>query len=77
MTKCMTQWPARPGEEQYEWEEPRVTEAQSKLGGESHAGQRHDRVDAIANEWIASALGEWSCPPNRRTSMAYFMERNG
>ena len=28
------QWPARPGEEQYEWEEPRVTEAQSKLGGE-------------------------------------------
>jgi len=28
-----TQWPARPGEEQYEWEEPRVTEAQSELGG--------------------------------------------
>ena len=26
-------WPARPGEEQYEWEEPRVTEAQSELGG--------------------------------------------
>ena len=26
-----TQWPARPGEEQYEWEEPRVTEAQSEL----------------------------------------------
>ena len=25
------QWPARPGEEQYEWEEPRVTEAQSEL----------------------------------------------
>ena len=24
-----TRWPARPGEEQYEWEEPRVTEAQS------------------------------------------------
>jgi len=88
-----TQWPARPGEEQYEWEEPRVVadskgtrqsqaktiderqesepdngdsirnipksesrrdgqvncQTQSKLGGESHAGQRHDRVDAIAN----------------------------
>ena len=26
-----------------------ITEAQSKLAGESHAGQRHDRVDAIAN----------------------------
>jgi DNA (cytosine-5)-methyltransferase 1 len=26
-----TAWPARPGEEQYEWEEPRVTEAQSEL----------------------------------------------
>jgi len=79
-----TTWPARPGEEQYEWEEPRVvadstsrrsrksgdehqerercesnrgssegcdtdTKIESKLGGESHAGQRHDRVDAIAN----------------------------
>ena len=28
-----TRWPARPGEEQYDWEEPRVTEAQSELGG--------------------------------------------
>jgi DNA (cytosine-5)-methyltransferase 1 len=27
------QWPSRPGEEQYEWEEPRVTEAQSDMGG--------------------------------------------
>ena len=88
-----TQWPARPGEEQYEWEEPRVVadskgtrqsqaktinerqkskpdngdsirnipksesrrdgqvncQAQSKLGGESNAGQGHNRVDAIAN----------------------------
>jgi len=27
-------WPARPGQEQYEWEEPRVVrEAQSELGG--------------------------------------------
>jgi len=41
-----TRWPARPGEEQYEWEEPRVTEAQSELGGESHARQGHDGVDA-------------------------------
>jgi len=41
-----TRWPARPGEEQYEWEEPRVTEAQSELGGSAHAGQGHDGVDA-------------------------------
>ena len=45
-TQGATQWPARPGEEQYAWEEPRVTKTQSKLGGESHARQRHDRVDA-------------------------------
>ena len=44
-----TQWPARPGEEQYEWEEPRVTEAQSELGGSPYARQGHDRVDPIAN----------------------------
>ena len=42
-----TQWPARPGEEQYEWEEPRVTEAQSFMG-EATNGTQH-RVDAIAN----------------------------
>ena len=33
-----TQWPARPGEEQYEWEEPRVTETQSQLGGGATTG---------------------------------------
>ncbi len=42
-----TQWPARPGEEQYEWEEPRVTEAQSELGG-AVDGSRSG-VDPIAN----------------------------
>lgn len=42
-----TRWPARPGEEQYEWEEPRVTEAQSELGG-AVDGLTH-RVDSIAN----------------------------
>ncbi|MBC42524.1 MAG: hypothetical protein CML19_09900 [Pusillimonas sp.] len=41
-----TEWPARPGEEQYEWEEPRVTEAQSEFCGSAHAGQGHDGVDA-------------------------------
>ena len=93
-----TRWPARPGEEQYEWEEPRVvadsksrrsresgdkhqerercesnrgssegcdtdTEIESKLGGESHAGQRHDRVDAIANRVDRlRLLGNGVCP---------------
>ncbi len=58
-----TQWPARPGEEQYEWEEPRVTETQSELGRESHAGQRHDRVDAIANRVDRlRLLGNGVCP---------------
>ncbi len=102
-----TQWPARPGEEQYEWEEPRVVadskgtrqsqaktinerqeskpdngdsirnipksesrrdgqvncQAQSKLGGESNAGQGHDRVDAIANRVDRlRLLGNGVCP---------------
>ena len=42
-----TIWPARPGEEQYEWEEPRVTEAQSELGGAVDGSACG--VDPIAN----------------------------
>jgi len=41
------EWPARPGEEQYEWEEPRVTEAQSFMGGATHGTT--GGVDPIAN----------------------------
>ena len=49
-TQGATQWPARPGEEQYEWEEPRVTEAQSFMGGESHGTQhRVDRLRLLGN----------------------------
>ena len=45
-----TQWPARPGEEQYEWEEPRVTEVIGKLGRESHGTQhRVDRLRLLGN----------------------------
>jgi len=45
-----TQWPARPGEEQYEWEEPRVTEAQSFMGGATHGTQhRVDRLRLLGN----------------------------
>jgi DNA (cytosine-5)-methyltransferase 1 len=45
-----TQWPARPGEEQYVWEEPRVTEAQSFMGGATHGTQhRVDRLRLLGN----------------------------
>jgi len=45
-----TQWPARPGEEQYEWEEPRVTEAQSFMGRATHGTQhRVDRLRLLGN----------------------------
>ena len=41
-------WPSRPGEEQYEWEEPRVTgQTESKLGGATNGTS--SRVDPIAN----------------------------
>ena len=44
------EWPARPGEEQYEWEEPRVTETQSKLGGAVDGTQhRVDRLRLLGN----------------------------
>ena len=47
---CKTQWPARPGEEQYEWEEPRVTEAQSELGGAVDGlTHRVDRLRLLGN----------------------------
>ena len=49
-TQGATQWPARPGEEQYEWEEPRVTEAQSELGGATNGTQhRVDRLRLLGN----------------------------
>ena len=45
-----TQWPARPGEEQYEWEEPRVTEVIGKLGGAANGTQhRVDRLRLLGN----------------------------
>jgi DNA (cytosine-5)-methyltransferase 1 len=45
-----TTWPAHPGEEQYEWEEPRVTEAQSELGGAVDGlTHRVDRLRLLGN----------------------------
>ena len=45
-----TAWPARPGEEQYEWEEPRVTEVIGKLGGAANGTQhRVDRLRLLGN----------------------------
>ena len=42
-----TQYPARPGEKQYEWEEPRVVKIISQLGGTTDGAERG--VDPIAN----------------------------
>ena len=45
-----TQWPARPGEEQYEWEEPQVTEVIGKLGRTIDGTQhRVDRLRLLGN----------------------------
>ena len=45
-----TQWPARPGEEQYEWEEPRVTEAQSCVGLSTYGtSTRVDELRLLGN----------------------------
>ena len=45
-----TRWPARPGEEQYEWEEPRVTEIESFVRGATHGTQhRVDRLRLLGN----------------------------
>ena len=45
-----TQWPARPGEEQYEWEEPRVTEIESFVRGATNGTQhRVDRLRLLGN----------------------------
>ena len=45
-----TRWPARLGEPQHEWEEPRVTETQSELGRATNgASSRVDRLRLLGN----------------------------
>ena len=57
-----TEWPARPGEEQYEWEEPRVTEIERELGGEP--SRPRSGVDPIANRVDRlRLLGNGVCVP--------------
>jgi len=44
------QWPARPNQEQYKWEEPRVIEVESKLGGATDGtSNRVDRLRLLGN----------------------------
>ena len=62
-----TQWPARPGEEQYEWEEPRVTEAKSKLGGATNGST--DRVDRLR------LLGNGVVPATAATAFKVLINR--
>jgi len=43
-------WPARPNEEQYEWEEPRVIKAKPRLGGATDGtASRVDRLRLLGN----------------------------
>jgi DNA (cytosine-5)-methyltransferase 1 len=43
-------WPARPNERQYEWEEPRVIQVEPRLGGKSNGySTRVDRLRALGN----------------------------
>ncbi len=43
-------WPARPNEEQYEWEEPRVVKTEPRLGGATHGlANRVDRLRLLGN----------------------------
>ena len=43
-------WPARPNEEQYEWEEPRVIKAKPRLGGATDGlANRVDRLRLLGN----------------------------
>jgi DNA (cytosine-5)-methyltransferase 1 len=45
-----TRWPSRPGQQQYEWEEPRVTEAQSCVGLSANGTAfRVDRLRLLGN----------------------------
>jgi len=49
-----TQWPARPGEEQYEWEEPRVvansTSRRSRESGDEHQERERCESDRGSSE---------------------------
>jgi len=49
MQQC-TRFPARPNEPQYEWEEPRVVEAEPRLGGAANgSSNRVDRLRLLGN----------------------------
>ena len=58
-------FPARPGEKQYGWEEPRVVPIEPKLGGATDGAT--SGVDPITNRTDRlRLLGKWSRASNRR-----------
>ena len=54
------QWPARPGEQQYEWEPPRTVAAQSRVGRDANGPAR--RLDGRNRRERLKALGNGLIP---------------
>ena len=67
-------WPSRPNEPQYEWEEPRVIQAQSKLGGAAHGSA--SGVDPAMNYTDRlRILGNGVCPQTAELAFRVLSQR--
>ena len=70
--RAFTEYPARPGEEQYEWEEPRTTKSQ--LGGTTDGTS--SGVDATANRvYRLRLLGNGVVPEVAERAIRILLER--
>ena len=73
-TSTRTRYPARPGEEQHEWEEPRVVKTESELGG-ADDGTRC-RVDPTTNRVDRlRLLGNGVVPETAERAIRILLER--